>query len=84
MRIIEDETIQTECISYVTKPGLIYFRYMSKFDWIYCFNRDIYYLGATAPPFSKIFSLYCSLKRDVTLKMWIEENKVESLNIDTR
>ncbi|CAG8517213.1 7666_t:CDS:2 [Paraglomus occultum] len=60
MRIIEDETIQAECISYVTKPG------------------------ATAPPFSKIFSLYCSLKRDVTIKMWVEENKVNSLNIDTR
>jgi len=32
----------------------------------------------------KIISLYAALKHDVTLKKWIEENNVISLNVDPR
>ncbi|CAG8548219.1 17561_t:CDS:2 [Rhizophagus irregularis] len=60
MRIIEDETVQSECLSYVKKPG------------------------TTPPSFAKLFSLYCSLKHGSTLKEWVQDNQVESLNIDIR
>ncbi|CAG8444558.1 392_t:CDS:2 [Ambispora gerdemannii] len=61
MRVLEDEAVQNECISYVTK------------------------LDAGPPPsFIKLFSLYCQLKYGVSLKEWIEENQVSSLNIDIR
>ncbi|KAJ9070912.1 Nitrogen permease regulator 2 [Entomophthora muscae] len=40
--------------------------------------------GVTSPSFAKIFSLYCSLKPGLTLHQWIEENQVESLNLDVR
>jgi len=60
MRIIEDETVQSECLSYVRKPG------------------------TTPPLFAKLFSLYCLLKHGSTLKEWVQDNQVVSLNIDIR
>ncbi|CAG8494827.1 12101_t:CDS:2 [Funneliformis caledonium] len=59
-RIIEDEAIQSECSSYVRKPGTM------------------------SPSFAKLFSLYCLLKHGFTLKEWVQENQVASLNIDIR
>ncbi|CAG8589162.1 7828_t:CDS:2 [Ambispora leptoticha] len=61
MRVLEDEAVQNECISYVTKSVAI-----------------------PPPSFAKLFSLYCQLKYGVSLKEWLEEYQVSSLNIDIR
>lgn len=66
--MIENPTFQKECMAYITLPGIKY----------------PYIKGLKSLSFPKIFSLYCSFKHGITLKIWAEENQVLSLNIDIR
>lgn len=66
--MLENPTLQKECIEFVTVKGVLIFLA----------------LGLTPAPFSSLFSLYCALKHELTIKDWIQEFQPFDLNIDVR